>query len=340
MSTYLLYFGKSHGFTIKSFDNSGNLIDFDSVITDFDLLESKYITIDQFDNGPVFSKYLFEVKSIKYSMLKLYSHAQAVNGTRVAGSIYGTALISTEDLKISKLNIDYLITAKNNFAKLCLENLKFKRADFTEEARVITKALIEQVQIFDRIETNRDIFFSKQSRIPVAFWSSDFTESMSNAAQKLPFERNKMYFSGDKEHLLRCLTRTPNEFDLYVKGNEEFEKYKSSSGVKRSATSLQGESNGLKIGSDQIESDAIVFKNKYMYYKKQSRVFKALFLGTFILLVSSILSIAFHFFETSPIGKATVVVTENESLKNGDSVFNAKIFILIVSVPYFRSVLN
>jgi hypothetical protein len=61
-----------------------------------------------------------------YSLLKLYSFAQAYSGDRIAGSIYGVGLLSEGDISFCAQNMSILKAAKTNFAKLSLNGLKFK----------------------------------------------------------------------------------------------------------------------------------------------------------------------------------------------------------------------
>ena len=109
MKTYLFFFGKSQDFTFEVFDEFGKVNDFNKIIKDFDLLESEYFNIDDINNNTILAKYNFVSNSgVKYSMLKLYSLAQAVNGNRIEGSIFGVALLSESDLLFSEANLSLL----------------------------------------------------------------------------------------------------------------------------------------------------------------------------------------------------------------------------------------
>ena len=78
MKTYLIFFGKSQYFTTHAFDNDDYIDDFNTVIKDFDLLESKIFTVDAIDNKEMLAKYHFSSREgKKYTLLKLYSFAQA-----------------------------------------------------------------------------------------------------------------------------------------------------------------------------------------------------------------------------------------------------------------------
>ena len=79
---YIIFFGKSQSFEFHAFDENGIINDFDSVIKDFELLESKWFTIDRTDNKPILSRYEFNSNNQKFCLLKLYGFAQASGGAR------------------------------------------------------------------------------------------------------------------------------------------------------------------------------------------------------------------------------------------------------------------
>ena len=138
MATYLIFFGKSKSFTFKAFDDQSMFENFDSIIPNFSLLESQLFSVDNTDNQPILAKSSF--RSVKeYSLLKLYSYAQASDSNRVAGSIYGVAFLSESDLSLCPENIELLFKIKNFFAELCLSRNKFKDSDFSKESIAIWK---------------------------------------------------------------------------------------------------------------------------------------------------------------------------------------------------------
>ena len=131
MQTYIIFFGKSQDFTFNAFDRNGYVPDFNLVIRDFDLLESSFFTVDDAGNQDILAKYNFRTKDGRiYSLLKLYSLAQAFNGSRIAGSTYGVSILSTGDLQFSSENNQLLKKAKELFGKKSLNGLKFNKSNF------------------------------------------------------------------------------------------------------------------------------------------------------------------------------------------------------------------
>jgi hypothetical protein len=106
------------------------------------LIESKYFTIDDIKNKEILAKYYFKSDGKNYCLLKLYSFAQALNGNRVAGSIYGVGFISDKNIQLTKENLALLQDAKNTFAKLSLDGLKFNKSNFSDDTDRIWKAIV------------------------------------------------------------------------------------------------------------------------------------------------------------------------------------------------------
>lgn len=128
MANYLFFFGKSQDFTAYAFDQNDYIADFNSVIKNFDLLESQYFNIDEINNGEIIAKYIFnDANGKRYSLIKLYEFAQALDGNRIAGSSFGVALLSDVNLVIGPENYNILRAAKDNFSKLCIQNSKFTK---------------------------------------------------------------------------------------------------------------------------------------------------------------------------------------------------------------------
>ena len=109
MSTYLIFFGKSQDFTTCYYDRDNPIHDFNSVIKDFDLLESKIFTVDDLKNKEILSRYFFTAQGKNYCLLKLYSFAQAYSGNRIAGSIYGVGLLSDKAIIFPKTIWNYYV---------------------------------------------------------------------------------------------------------------------------------------------------------------------------------------------------------------------------------------
>ena len=142
MATYLVFFGKSQDFNACYFDESQALDNFNAVIRDFDKLESKvFNAYSEQKADTVLSREYFVHSGQPFSLLKLFGFAQAKNGGRDKGTIYGVGLISNARLSLSQKNLELLRVAKDSFAKLSLENFKFNKTDFGEDAHKIWRAI-------------------------------------------------------------------------------------------------------------------------------------------------------------------------------------------------------
>lgn len=227
-NTYLLFFGKSQDFLFYAFDCQSPVRDFDAIIKDFHELESKIFTVDTESkpNSEIVSKYLFNNNGKVFSLLKLYSMAQAYSGNRIDGSIYGVALLSESNIAISEQNLSVLKAAKGEFAKLSLENgVKFNKSDFYNDVKPIWNALVSHNEgnYFDKIDYNETVSFFRENT--KAFWVNDVF--------KQPVELNstvadtpRVYFSNDLDHLLRTQKRWgKDKFPIYHKENSNYVKY-------------------------------------------------------------------------------------------------------------------
>jgi hypothetical protein len=340
MSTYLLFFGKSQSFLIKAFDESGTLIDFDNIINEFDLLESKNIIIDQFDNKQILSKYTFQRNGTTFSMLKLYSHAQSREGARVEGSIYGVALLSVHDLYLSTLNIKFLLTAKKHFAEQCLSNLKFTITDFTDKVQLITNALITQLTIFKKIQYSAELKFDPEEKPPVAFFFENYENLLQEKYSVLPVIRNCMYFSEDFSHLLRCYNRSLSKFDLYSKVDNNFIKYEPNI-IKGPTNLLDNYESKINFqNNDKTKDELNELRKKYNYINSKTRKLK-----TFITILSFFLFVSFSYIGWISFSKYfSDQPKENKELKeviiNQDSIFTYKIYEIISDTSKLKSFNN
>jgi hypothetical protein len=227
METYLVFFGNSQGF-LKYFYNSSEFIqDFDSVIKDFNLLESRVFTVDSVDNKEILSRYSFVANQGKqYSLLKLYSFAQAYNIPRIEGCIFGVGIISDSLVSLSSKNLNLLKVAKDNFSKLSLNGLKFNKSDFLEDSTKIWKAIVhnESGNLIASIDLEPSQFKNQEN--PVAFNITNlFQEPAALSLQSKDFDA--VYFSEDLEHLKRAQQKSGvDNFPIYVKDNGRYILYK------------------------------------------------------------------------------------------------------------------
>lgn len=226
-NTYLIFFGKSQDFSFHAFDSKNYINDFNDVIRDFDELESKVFTVDDISNLQLLSKYVFSKNGKTYSLLKLYSLAQAFSGSRIAGSIYGVALLSERDIKISETNLSILAAAKKSFAQESLNGVKFKTSDFLPDAEKIWKALTnhKQENLLDKIEYNHFNNFSVNNKVK-AFLVTDVLKNSTNLNDEIT-NTSRLYFSDDLAHLKRTQERWGKEmFPFYHLENGSYVPYK------------------------------------------------------------------------------------------------------------------
>jgi hypothetical protein len=294
MKTYLFFFGKSQDFTFEVFDEFGKVKDFNKVIKDFDLLESEYFNIDDVNNSSILAKYNFISNSgVKYSMLKLYSLAQAVNGNRIEGSIFGVALLSEYDLLFSEANLSLLKQAKDGFAKLSLTGLKFNKSDFSADAYAIWDAIIKSDagNYFKLINYGQNIQISN-NRLPRAYFVNSIFDTAHKFDNQVGFSQ-KLYISNDIDHLKRMQLKWGESFPVFIKSPIGWERNNSKSTPKEriieesiqpdlsEVKSLKIQISDLQYDYSQLELEA---KEKIKYHKRQSKLLKIIILFQFLVL--------------------------------------------------------
>ena len=303
MKTYLFFFGKSQDFTFEVFDEFGKVNDFNKIIKDFDLLESEYFNIDDINNNTILAKYNFVSNSgVKYSMLKLYSLAQAVNGNRIEGSIFGVALLSESDLLFSEANLSLLKQAKDLFAKLSLTGLKFNKSDFSADAHAIWNAIIksEAGNYFKLINYGQNIQISN-NRLPRAYFVNSIFDTSHKFDNQVGLSQ-RLYISNDIDHLKRMELKWGESFPVLIKSPVGWERNSSKSTLKERiieepTQSVSSEVKSLKIKISDLQYDysqlELEAKEKIKYHKRQVKLLKFIILFQFLviagLLIFSIL---------------------------------------------------
>lgn len=309
MKTYIVFFGKSQDFTAYYFDRNGYVSDFDNIINNFDKLESKIFTVDDVSNKEILSRYNFvSKKGTTFCLLKLYSFAQALNGSRISGSIYGVGILSDLQIELSPNNLGLIRAAKDNFAKLSLNGLKFNKSDFKEDVIRIWKAIVnsDQGNIFDLIDLST-INFNK-SRTPVAFKVENLFENANELNSRIN-KQDIVYFSEDLEHLKRTQVKWGSDsFPIYWKVNDKYLIYEEpepepipqfntintvNSSEMTNFNSSKEELNkekfllsDVKYEYDQLKKESIIIKKKL---SQQINIFFGLFVLFFLI------SLAFFF---------------------------------------------
>ncbi len=225
MKTYLIFFGKSQDFKSVYFDAESKIVNFDLVIKDFDLLESNVFTVDDINNDEILSKYYFKYQNKEHSLLKLYSFAQAANGSRISGSIFGVGLLSKENISLCKSNLKLLKVAKDNFEKLSISKKKFNKSNFDVDVHKIWKAIVNN-NGQNLLENIRYDNYPKEIKPKSIGIKLDFYESI-ESIDKHEILFNKVYFSSDIEHLNRTqLKWDKSKFPLFIVDNGSLKEYK------------------------------------------------------------------------------------------------------------------
>jgi hypothetical protein len=179
----------------------------------------------------------------------LYSFAQAFNGNRIAGSIYGVGLISDQAISLSKENLDLLRAAKDNFAKLSIEGLKFKKSNFQDDTSRIWKAIVtnEKGNLLDKINVSN--LKTHDSASPVAFYVKDLFQDAIKLNDRIA-KQDTVYFSEDLEHLKRTQEKWgKNAFPFYWEQNNQFVIYEKPVTAQRTNVDTTGGS----VSSEQQE---------------------------------------------------------------------------------------
>jgi hypothetical protein len=223
---YIVFFGKSQDFISCYYDRNGQVADFSSIIRDFSLLESKVFTVDDIKNKEILSRKFFTVQGKGYCLVKLYSLAQAMNGARIAGSIYGVGLISDRAIDFSKENLDLLRAAKDNFAKLSLDGLKFNKSNFKSDTDKIWENLTlgPNGNLLDKVSTFDLVVNGSQGQ--TVFFAKNLFEDAIKLNQRI-LKKDTVYLSEDLDHLKRTQQKWgKDQFPIYHEENGEFVPYK------------------------------------------------------------------------------------------------------------------
>lgn len=250
---YIVFFGKSQDFTSCYYDRNGRVADFSSVIRDFSLLESKVFTVDDINNKEILSRYFFTAQGKEYCLVKLYSLAQAMSGARIAGSIYGVGLISDRAIDFSKENLDLLRAAKDNFAKLSLDGLKFNKSNFKGDTDQIWQSICEgpNGNLLDKV-TTFDLVVNRSQGQTVFFAKNLFEDAIKLNRRIL--KKDAVYLSEDLDHLKRTQQKWgKDQIPIYHEENGEFVPFKED--VRKASSNPQPLNPGIRqnvsLGGDE-----------------------------------------------------------------------------------------
>lgn len=266
MSTYIIFFGKSQDFTTCYYDRNNPIHDFNSIIKDFDLLESKIFTVDDIKNKEILSRYFFSAQGQNYCLLKLYSFAQAYSGNRIAGSIYGVGLLSDKTIHFSKNNLELLRVAKDNFAKLSLDGAKFNKSDFKDDTDRIWKAIVSNNNgnLLDKIDTS-PVKINRSGGQVTFFVKGLFTDAV-KLNDRISNE-DSVYLSEDLDHLKRTQNKWGEDtFPIYWEQNNQYVPYKEpivSQTVKPSINMTSHDTSKVSTGNDIIKLKTELADSQY-----------------------------------------------------------------------------
>lgn len=224
MKNYLIFFGKSSAFTSYAFDENGLVSDFDkNVFKDFDLLESRFLVNDQIDNKIALSKYNFNYNGNKFSMLKIYGCAMAMNADRISGSSYGVAFISESEILLSKGNIYLLNSVRSKFKELVIENNRFVETTFLHFVEQIW-SVFQNANYFQKIVAKGAPFVSSNST-PQPFFIENFDDLEKIGTTQIKIS-SKLYFTSDLEHLKRSIKYLGSQIPILTISNGKTIEYK------------------------------------------------------------------------------------------------------------------
>lgn len=249
---YIVFFGKSQDFTSIYYDRNGWVADFNLIIRDFSLLESKVFTVDDIKNKEILSRYFFTSQGQEYCLVKLYSLAQAMNGARIAGSTYGVGLLSDQAIDFSKENLDLLRAAKDNFAKLSLDGLKFNKSNFKNDTDQIWQSLCASPNgsLLDKVTTFELVVNRSQGQ--TVFFAKNLFEDAIKLNRRI-LKKDTVYLSEDLDHLKRTQQKWgKDQFPIYHEENGEFVPYKED--VKKASPNPQDQNPGTRP-NDSLRGD-------------------------------------------------------------------------------------
>lgn len=296
-NTYLIFFGKSQNFSFHVFDSNGYIDNFNNIIKDFDELESKVFTVDDVSNSELLSKYIFNENGKMYSLLKLYSLAQAYSGNRIAGSIYGVALLSDQDIKLSETNLSILSAAKSSFAQSSLDGKKFKSSDFYTEVDKVWRALINYKgkNLLEAIEYNNFKKLSVNNNIK-AFYVKDILKSPIALNSEIT-QTSRLYFSDDLAHLKRTQERRGKQiFPFYQLENGKYILYKEEIPESKSKTKKTPSSDKLthlQLENGELKRENIELDKKLRHIRRQ--LTKKFRIASIIAVVLGLTTLTFFF---------------------------------------------
>lgn len=271
MKVYLIFFGSSQGFTSYFFDRDQVVQEPEKIFKDLELLEPKYLNTDSVDNKEILSRYrLTSGVGNTFSLVKLFSFAQAYNIPRIEGCLYGVALLSDGMISLSKRNLSLLKAAKDNFAKLCLNGLKFRSSDFFSEAKVIWQAIVtnEKGNLLDALDLSTNsvpvIPLTCAYKVDKLFEDAILLDTKS-------VDKNFVYFSEDLAHLRRTQVKYgASNFPIYLSTGTDYHLFQEP----QKLNTLLSDDSQLPDLQKQIEKITSSFNELKSAYKTKAKLYR------------------------------------------------------------------
>jgi hypothetical protein len=317
MIKHLFFFGKSQSFSFQAFDENEIIEDYDQYIRDFDKLESSVFTIDRTENQDILAYYRFSKGLKSFSLLKLYSFAQAYSGERVEGSTYGVAFLSDHDIELTSRNIKLLISLKTAFGNLSLTGKKFRYADFSNDARRTWLGFKRQ-SYFALIDTGGPVCVPAQ-QIPLGVELKEL-HGITEEIRNLTNERSSVYFTEDRLHLERAKKKWGDYFDVVMlEGsglvlNPNLTKYKTDSRENIDSTNTADQKKNDRSTFDSLNTELFHLKTKLHSKNKTITNIKRL---SFLLMFVALTALsAFGYLLFEKISSTKVPTSENDVLNS------------------------
>ena len=294
METYLIFFGKSQSFQFEAYDTSGHILNFSSIIPDFEDLESRTIVVDKIDNSLIFGHYKLKIGAKQYSLFKVFKCAQAFDSNRIEGSIFGIAFLSTGELVINEENIKLLQMLLKSFNDLALKENKFTTTNFKSISDNIWKAFVGQIT-FEKIVVSPSIRNFSQTSVAISL--NYINEIFIAISGNDILNNQRVYFSQNKNLLLNSYFRWEDRLDLYLFESGELIKYSKDTFENKVSQQLGSHSENIQLKIYDLE--LVIKQEKKLAFtnisKLKSRNRFLLFTIAFLLIVNIGYVLSQHF---------------------------------------------
>ena len=346
MADLLVFFGSSEGFNYEIFDNQGKFNNFERLFPDFEHFESKVFSTDRVDNKPILAKYKLKIAGKSITLLKYYTFAQSSFSSRFEGSNIGVALLSEDDLQINKINYTLLKKLLDEFQQKTLNNNKFIRGDFSNEA----------YSIYQEFKINNSFSFIEKQELksniisqtnPCGVFISEFNDDL---LKNIPENFDRVYLTADKEHLKRVFDNSSSRFNIWFFENNKLISLKEQNEIKElekqkirqsnvNSHSKYNNANDASSHSNQnelLQHEFNQLKTRYKYILKKKKLLSIVVSITSLLLIISLL---FNIFKKSDT-KATNDVPINSKNSNIKNIQSKKLLFNDIAISFIDSIVK